>query len=195
MLRTAMIVVPLLAASSALAGPLRLHPLAMPGFTGEVKFAAPGVAATVDFAVFAPGTAGSPFPDEARYAYAYQIFSEGEPFSALALLGVDTPGTSAGHLSAFAQPLGKEPQQVLRGGTHSDVTGAFVFVFWPPVEPMGWSSMLYILSELEPVIEHPSLLSNNGAVATEFGLPTPVPAPGGMALGAAGLWLLARRRR
>jgi hypothetical protein len=188
--------------SGALAGPLAVDPLALPGFHGTVSFNDGVLNVDVDYAVYAPGAYGAGDPSGGtRFVYAYQGFnlSTTRPFRGITV-GLQN--------AAFAFDGGYDPGHPLTGGviplfTDSQAGSGFpassfraIFQNAGPftkVNPGQYSQVLLFTSTQPPQFYSSSVIDEGQQV--QHNLPSPIPAPASLVFCVLGGATFLRRRR
>jgi hypothetical protein len=170
----------MLCASSVLAGPLASDPNGMPGFTGSAAFSSGDLAATLDYAVFAPGdfTGNSPFKGT-EYIYAYQVFDTGN---------TSVTSFSVGLLTDHgAHDITADPAYAMTGGV-APAPGAYLLsnsaiaYFTNPAlaAGTGYSQVVLFASPNGPTYASASV--GAPGISDQNMAPTPTPEPASLAL-------------
>jgi hypothetical protein len=168
-------------ASPVLAGPLATDANGMPGFTGSVGFSNSTLVATMDYAVFAPGsyTGNSAFK-ATDYIYAYQLFNTGSASVVSFTVGLSTGN---GAFDALADPTypqtgGIAPSSLVIQSS----TDSVVATFGNPVitAGTGYSQVVIFASPNAPTFGSASVVGFG--LSDQHEAPTPTPEPTSLAL-------------
>jgi len=188
--------------SGALAGPLAVDPLALPGFHGTIAFNDGVLNVNVDYAVYAPGAYGVGDPSGGtRFVYAYQGFnaSTTRPFSNISVGLADTSvvfngGFDPGHaLTGGVVPLFTD-SQAGSGFPSSSFRSIFQNAgTFTKVNPGQYSEVVLFTSTAPPQFYSSSVIDEGQQV--QHALPSPIPAPASLALCVLGGASFLRRRR
>jgi hypothetical protein len=186
----------LAAVSAAQAGLLASDPNGMVGFTGSMNFASGTMSATVDYAVFSPGTYPNDFitgkdpSNGTEYVYAYQVFPTGQDPTTTLAVGRIAPNVAH---NAMVDAL-----HVTVGGVQPSTwnvlsSSVYATFMTPELESPNHSRVLLFTSPSAPGWAPGSV--GNGGQSDQKTLPTPIPEPAGL-LGmlAVGYGLLRRVR-
>ena len=179
-----------LCASAGLA--LSADTSAMTGWYGTLQLDnGIGLAANVDYAVYAPGTFGGSVPTN-EYVYAYQAFSIGSVAVSTMTVGILegngaanaqtdlTHGVSDGILPTY---------RLLLPGS------SFYTAFLSPLLTANTHSVVLLFTSPNGPVKTNASVINSGQSAQVFGAPTPLPEPATLVLlGLSGLAVIRRHR-
>jgi hypothetical protein len=183
----------MIVAATAAAGPLRVDPNGLPGYTGNVYFNADDrLHVELDYAVFAPSVyplTGDP-SDGDQYVYAYQAFniSAAQGLTAVTIGLLEDSG--AGNMAADATYAALGGVMPTMFSLHDS---SAVFRFLAPQVPAGGHSTVFLFTSPNPPTYAAASVSGGG-YSDQLIAPSPIPEPTTcLPLVVGGLLVLSRR--